>query len=150
MRLRFSLRLAFLLLTLVAVALYVLYVRPTSIAERFVNAVEQRDYEASRSLLVNNELSVFNHGPKYFVDVDFLYAEIMPREWSDLLKCRRRLLFRIGDHDYTNGYRVESTSDFDALATPRGITFDDFLASISQNIVHPEEPMRVPDYTLVP
>jgi len=150
MRWRFSLRLAFSILTLAAVALYLLFVRPTSIAVRFVKAVEKRDFETSSSLLTNKNSPVFDHGAKHFAEVDFLYAEILPRDWSDLVCCRRRIIFRVGDHDYTNGYRVDSTNDFDATATPRGITLDTWPTSVSQNIGHVEETFRVPDYTLVP
>jgi hypothetical protein len=148
MRLRFSLRLIFIAVTLMAVALYVLVVRPTTMANRFVKAIETRDYNAAKALLLDKNVWVFNHGPKFFSAMGFLYAEVLPRDWGDLFACRRRLIFRVG-YRYTDGlYHVDSTTDAEGFAKYNGIE----LKEVSNQQVTDMRSVdfKEPDYTVLP
>jgi len=120
MRLRFSLRLVFVALTLVAVALYTLFVRPTLLAERFVTAIEQRDYATAKLLLQSKNFWKVAERPKQG-NVDFIYAELHPREWGDVWACKRRVIFRVAFHEDTDGRHVDWTTDIDVVAHITGL-----------------------------
>jgi hypothetical protein len=126
MRLRFSLRLVFVAFTLVAVAIYWLVARPTILANRFVAAITERDYELAMSLLTNKTLWVFDHGPGRTAVVDRIYTEVLPREPTDIWTCRRRIIFRVACHDDTEGRHVEWTEDTDIVARPIGLVASEF------------------------
>jgi hypothetical protein len=134
MRPRFSMRLMLIAFVMLAVLLYVLVVRPTSLAARFVSAVSSERYETAEGLLSNPEdwSRIINQpGPSH---VDRIYAEMMPREWPDVWKCQRRLIVRVARHQ-TDQYRhVEWTEDTELIARP-----------LSLNIESPASvPMMVP------
>ena len=126
MRLRFSLRLVFVSVTLVAVAIYWLVARPTILANRFVAAITERDYESAMSLLTNKTLWVFDHGPGRTAVVDRIYTEVLPRESTDIWMCRRRIIFRVAYHDDTEDRHVEWTEDTDIVARPIGLVASEF------------------------
>jgi hypothetical protein len=147
MRLRFSLRLAFVVLTLSAIALYWWIARPTIVANRFVAAVQKRDYEAARSLLVDKNISVFEFGPKPFASLDMAYAEVFPRDWSDLFHCRRRLIFRLGYQTNVDGRHVESTSDAEGVANISGVQLE---VTSSEQVTQLDVPFKIPDGGLLP
>ena len=87
---RFSFRSLMIVVTLVAIALYLMFGRPTVIAQRFVEAANNQDLEYARSHLS----AIDGHCPylaqKRFVSVH-MEAKLLPREWSDLWRFRRRL-----------------------------------------------------------
>jgi hypothetical protein len=126
MRLRFSLRLAFVVLTGSALALYWLVARPTILANRFVDAITGHDYESAMSLLTNRTLWVFDHGPERTAVVDRIYTEVLPRETTDVWMCRRRIIFRVAYHDDTEARHVEWTEDTDIIARSNGLVVSDF------------------------
>jgi hypothetical protein len=146
---RYSLRAMFVVVTISAIALYWFVARPTVLANRFVSAIEARDYETAKSLLVDKNVWVFEHGPKLFAVVDVIYAELLPRDWSDLLACRRRLIFRVVDTEFTSGGRVESYSDSEGVADLSGILLK-VKSRNSVTHVAAEQPISIPDYTLLP
>ena len=119
MRLRFSLRLILVGITLAALALYWLFVRPTQLANRFVAAIKARDYETARSLL-HEDFWAFP--PQTPLRVDFIYAEVRPREWNDIWHLQRRLILRVACHtDESNGQHIEWTDDTDVVARILGL-----------------------------
>src|SRR5438309_11397074 len=126
MRLRFSLRLLFVLITMLAIALYWFVDRPTLLANRFVAAITARDYELAMSLLTNKTLWVFDHGPQRTAVIDRIYTEVLPREWKDIWMCRRRIIFRVAYHDDTEARHVEWTEDTDIVARPTGLVASEF------------------------
>jgi hypothetical protein len=153
MRMRFSLRLLFVVTALSAVALYVFYVRPTAIAGRFVSAVERHDYNTAQSLLNGRELLGLHFESGMTGQAD---AELLPLEWEDICKCRRKLTFRITQHredDDNRGDRtiyIDLVAQFDGLKIAKpGIDLSNmkpFTIELPAQI----DPFRVPDYTLVP
>ncbi len=121
MRLRFSLRLVFALITLSAIALYCFVVRPTMLAQKFVVAVSRQDYGAAKQLMIGEATwrrIVEQHN---FPAPDRIYAELVPREWQDVWRGRRRILFRVARHNDFRGAHVEWTEDTDFVAGARGL-----------------------------
>ena len=96
MRPRFSIRLLLLVITVLAATCYVLFVRPTVIAKRFVAAVNERDQVAAQSLLPSRDfwmgrefLAISNPPEKdETARLVFVYAEVLPREWNDICAFR--------------------------------------------------------------
>jgi hypothetical protein len=126
MRLRFSLRLAFVVLTVSALALYWLVARPTILANRFIAAITAHDYESAMCLLTSKTLWEFDHGPGRSAVIDRIYTEVLPRESIDIWMCRRRIIFRVAYHDDTEARHVEWTEDTDVVAGPSGLVASEF------------------------
>jgi hypothetical protein len=126
MKLRFSLRLVFVVFTLSAATLYWCIARPTILANRFVAAITAHDYELAMSLLTGKTLWVFDHGPGRTAVVDRIYTEVLPRESTDIWSCRRRIIFRVAYHDDTEARHVEWTEDTDIVAGPTGLVASEF------------------------
>ena len=53
---------------------------------------------------------------------DHIYADLFPRDWSDWLGCRRRIVVRIARHSDTNGQHTEWTEDIDLVSRATGIS----------------------------
>ena len=122
MRPRFTIRWLLVLIAAVATLCYVLFVRPTVMAYRFVEAIEQRDYAAARGLLLDNwppgVTPPLNDSET--INYAYVYAEVLPQDWSDIWALRRRLILRIRHHD-PNGRRLEWTHDRDVVAHVHGL-----------------------------
>jgi hypothetical protein len=129
MRPRFSIRVLLVVFAVLATVCYVLFARPTVIAERFVTAVMGRDYRAAQSLIqyrdvrslevvfgVNNSL-----GRRSTTRIVLIYAEVLPREWTDLWSFQRRVIFRVALEDDSEGRHTEWTEDTRLVAGPRGL-----------------------------
>lgn len=92
-RFRFSLKLLFIAFAVLSVSFYVLFIRPTVIANRFVSALNRGDVKVFESLAdgVQEKLIDLLHQQDKnikFEDVKFS-AEIKPQSWRDIYKCRR-------------------------------------------------------------
>jgi hypothetical protein len=152
-RIRFTIRLLFVITAVLAVALYVLYVRPTLIANRFVAAVTRHDYSTAKSLLVCDDLPGLDDETG---TVEQIYAEVLPREWEDIYKCQRKVVIRFVHRQEEGGRRVDWTSDTDLVAGFNGrvvmtpvIDFSKMSCGMVELPAN-NEPLRIPDYTLVP
>ena len=129
MRPRFSVRLLLLFITVLAATCYVLLVRPTVIAKRFVAAVNERNQLAAQSLLPNRDfwigrefLAISNPPEKdETARLVFVYAEVLPREWNDICAFQRRIIFRASFHDDRNGRHIEWTEDTQLVAHFNGM-----------------------------
>jgi hypothetical protein len=121
LRLRFSIRWLLVLIAATATLCYVLFVRPTVVAHRFVEVIKHRDYTAARGLLLRR----WPHGIKPPLSdtesITFAYAEVLPREWGDIWALQRRLILRIRRHDDSGGRHVEWTRDWDVIAHVHGL-----------------------------
>jgi hypothetical protein len=120
MKPRFSLRRLLIAFALLAVLLHVCVVRPTSSAERFAAAVLREDYSAARAFLIdgNDWDTAIGLGSS---KADHIYADVMPREWQDILRCRRRIVLRVSRHEDRNGGYIDWTEDSDIVAYPGGL-----------------------------
>lgn len=119
MRPRFSLRLILVVVALSAGALYFGCVRPTMVAQRFVAAVMRRDFVAASQLAGDDrwQAVVQPNGSR----ADWVYAELVPREWADCWRCERHIILRVSQHsDHDGGYR-DWTEDTDVVAGPTGV-----------------------------
>jgi hypothetical protein len=115
---RFSLRLVFFAFTLSAAVLYWCIARPTILANRFVAAVNNHDFASAKALLPDFWLFNPRSGA---TPPDMVYAEVFPREWTDLQMFQRRIILRVGRHRDTHGQHVEWTEDTDMVARPQGL-----------------------------
>ena len=127
MRPRFTLRLTLISTALLAAACYVLFVRPSQVAYRFVEAVNERDFKTTRSLLKDEcwpgkELlnPAESKGPSTNA-VTLLYAEVLPREWPDIWSFQRRFIFRVGLKDTSDGRHIEWIEDTHMAAFIDGV-----------------------------
>jgi len=124
MRLRFSLRLVFVVVTLSAIANYCFVTRPTELAKRFVAAAERGDFETFNNLLRESDWQI-HRSASMLTDrvgpIDRVYVEIFPREWSDWWSCRRRLILRTARHTDENGRHVEWSEDDEIVASVAGL-----------------------------
>jgi hypothetical protein len=116
MRPRFTIRWLLVLVAALATLCYVLFVRPTVMAYRFVEAIEQRDYSAAKVLLHSNRPNRITPPLEDTESINFAYAEVLPREWSDIWALQRRLILRIRRQDDDDGRHIEWTEDWDVVA----------------------------------
>ena len=136
-----------------AVVLYVLYVRPTLTANRFVAAVMRCDFSTANSLLVGLELPGLDDESG---KIEQIYAEVLPREWEDICKCQRKIVVRHVHHQEEGGRRVDWTSDTDLVAGFHGRVLTTLAIDFSKmscgtvELPANNEALRIPDYTLVP
>jgi hypothetical protein len=107
--------------SLLCIPLYWCVARPTILANRFVAAVNNRDFELAKTLLPG--LWLFNRQPNS-PPLDMIYAEVFPREWTDLHMFQRRIIVRIGRHRDNRGQHVEWTEDTDIVARPQGLKIE--------------------------
>ena len=90
MRPRFSLKWLLIAFTILGVAFYVAFVRPTVIAQRFINLVEHDELQRAESLFIEPD-KPFDLGRKEKSVPVIVEAELLPRTWHDVLKMQRRL-----------------------------------------------------------
>jgi hypothetical protein len=83
---RFSLRWLLILIAIIAVILYLFFVRPTVLANRFASEINQGNYsELQGSHAASFGFPVISGGKESFT------ATVRPRTWSDLIGCCRRI-----------------------------------------------------------
>jgi hypothetical protein len=116
-RLRFSIRWLLVLIAATAALCYVLFVRPTVVAHRFVKTIERRDYSTALGALLKSwPYSGIRPPLNDTESISFAYAEVLPREWSDIWSLQRRLILRIRRQDDRDGRHIEFTEDWDVVA----------------------------------
>jgi hypothetical protein len=90
-RVHFSLRGLLTAMALFAIGTYWFVVRPTTMPERFVADVTRGDFAAANLLLKGDSPFDFGSAPDQSISMDRAFAELLPWEWQDAWKCRRRL-----------------------------------------------------------
>ena len=139
-------------ITLVCAGLYAGIVRPTSLAQRFVVAVMQHDFDRAGSMLRTRSDWVRIARPDGSEKADRIYAELQPREWGDVWNCRRRIRVTVSRHSEKSGAYVDWTEDSELIARPQGLEVV-FPATLQINwpttlpsepaIINPGEGVRV-------
>ena len=84
MRPRFSLKWLLIVFTILGVAFYVAFVRPTVIANRFIESLKDTEYTTLPSDLAGQDEMLRTRKWK------FKDARLEPREWADVWRCRQR------------------------------------------------------------
>src|SRR5690349_11127272 len=118
-RLRISLRRLLIGFTVLSIAFYVVFVRPTTLADRFSKAIQEGDIKGAASLAGSIDESTIESNYSDPVTT----AEVLPRNWSDIWRCRRRVTVwanvatkyrnrRTGQEDYKEIF--QQTSQFEA------------------------------------
>ena len=85
LRPRFSLKWLLIAFTILGVAFYVAFVRPTVIANRFIALVDRDENQKAQALFSDSTTLVFKTTPV------IVRAELLPRTWEDVYKMQRRL-----------------------------------------------------------
>jgi hypothetical protein len=85
MRPRFSLRWLLIAFAIFSVCLYVLFIRPTVLAERFVAAINRGEADPY-DVVQRPQLAASRP-----TDNKTVVARVLPRTWSDILHARREL-----------------------------------------------------------
>ena len=98
MRPRFSLRWLLIAFTVLSVIFYVLFIRPTVIAQSYVARAKSGDFSDVENLCHTDTRLADNLQYAWRMDrIDFSTAEkqlhLEPRTWNDLRRFQRRLLF---------------------------------------------------------
>lgn len=94
MRPRFSLRLLMIAVTLLAIACYWFFVRPTAIAQRFVSAVGEKNYQQAESLCFDVDSKFLSETLDKIGNAE-VQVEIQPRDWQDIWKLQRRMILKV-------------------------------------------------------
>src|SRR5262245_24599492 len=106
MRIRYSLRLLLVATTLVAIGLYVLIIRPTAIANRFIDAVQRQHYDEAESVCVSVEQGSFQKIWKGAVANNRkVNATLMPRQPKDMWAFQRSLLLETEETNSITSYK---------------------------------------------
>jgi hypothetical protein len=122
-------RVLFAVCAVLAFACYLLFARPTVLAERFVAAVEARDDRLAESMLIQQGFRSGTNLVAYYtspspnpkIKMVRIYAEVLPRAWNDIWSFQRRLIFRVAFHDDTGGRHIEWAEDTRLVAGFRGL-----------------------------
>lgn len=107
--------------TLSAAALYALFVRPTVIANRFVQSIQRGNFEDGYSFFREDPPLIAGQPILPSRSISLVYAEVLPREWGDIWRFQRRVLFRVGLRSDTDGRHVEWTDDSEIVANIDGL-----------------------------
>ena len=84
MRFRFSLRWMLIAFTVLSVFFYVLFIRPTVIANRFVTAIRNGDFETAESLCSGTTPHFLTEAIKENRKPVWVGAKLTPRTWGSL------------------------------------------------------------------
>ena len=107
MRPRFSLKWLLIVFTILGIAFYAALVRPTFVANRFVNAIDDDDYSVLDSAAIFVD---WRKGHPWLFEVDGqagfkkiqIRARLVSRSWMDLLTLRRRIWLELCFHEPTS------------------------------------------------
>jgi hypothetical protein len=120
---RFSMRLLMIFAVVVAVLAYILFVRPTAVAEHFAISVAQRNYSTAASFLGDQGFWAFyKQSISPGTTIDSVDVEVLPRQWSDVWLFRRRLLLHVCVRDDSDEQHVVWTETTNAIAYINGVS----------------------------
>ncbi|MEX2306975.1 MAG: hypothetical protein WD738_05255 [Pirellulales bacterium] len=116
MRIRFSLRTFFILVTLFACCCYVWLIRPSAVAARFATAINTEDYHAADQFLRPDERFLVEWAEKRWAFT--ARCDLRPLTLAQLLSARRHADVHISyfELDHT------ATRQAELAATPLGLT----------------------------
>src|SRR4051812_19576028 len=110
--LKFSLRRLLILTGLVAVLLYVLYLRPTAVAKQFIHKIEtSTDLESVST----------QYFAKMRTDGASVEGDLQKRTWIDVVECRQRFAIRMKRAIPNTNDKQFVVANQDLYATPVGV-----------------------------
>jgi hypothetical protein len=118
---RFSLRWLLIAFTLLAVVFYLLFVRPTVIANQFIAAVERGDFRTAEKLYVSGSKTSI---PELLTQVQdpTVKAKLFPSKWRDVWGFKRSMLVQIIPAERKSGSHLPGAGfQMDATATITGV-----------------------------
>jgi hypothetical protein len=121
MRLRFSTRSLLLAVIFLALACYFAFVRPTVLAQKFLDAVNAKDFRQADSLCGDSNENYFIHCMQKSESYDVVDAKLFPRRWSDLCKLQQRLSVTLVPTKPQEGLTFVVGIRADIVATSSGI-----------------------------
>lgn len=86
---RFTIRWVMIAFTLLGVAFYFLFVRPTVLADQFVRDIQRGDFAQAESLLSDPTKNRF--GKRSKLATSTTVASVYPRDWRDIWHFRRTI-----------------------------------------------------------
>jgi hypothetical protein len=119
MRPRFSLRWLLIAFTVLSLGFYLLFVRPTVLANEFIAAINGHDYERANSLF--EYVRTIRGFTSFGGERSWYIGEVRPREWSDVWQCRRIIRVEYGFNLDTGQRAFNFYSPVMFEATPFGI-----------------------------
>lgn len=129
MRPRFSLKWLLIAFTTLGGAFYAAFVRPTVVASRFVNAIDDGDYSALETAAIFGDHDLKNAqelGTDHFTGsrMTSIRTRLVPRSWMDLLACRRWIWLELCYHESASVGLTDEWQVMDlalAVAGPVGV-----------------------------
>ena len=118
MRIRFSLRTIFILLTLLACSCYLWLTRPSQVAQRFAHSINTEDYQAADRLLPAGDEFLVKWADKRWAFK--ASGEVRPLTFAQLLAGRRYVDVHVSyfDLDHTATRQVEVAATLRGLKSP--------------------------------
>jgi hypothetical protein len=119
---RFSMKWLLISFTILSMIFYVLFIRPTVIANRFASAANSGNYEYALSLIPEGPRKIIAEYLDGIAKPTFKVA-IYAREWSDIWRLQRRLLIQIIPGERKSGSQLPDVGlGSDAVATISGVS----------------------------
>ena len=119
---QFSLRWLLISFTVLSVSFYVLFVRPTVIAERFASAAKSEDYQYALSFIAEEPRKTI---AEYLETVaePTIKVTIYPSVWNDIWQLQRRMLIQVIPGERKSGSQLPNVGlGSDAVATISGVS----------------------------
>jgi hypothetical protein len=107
--------------TVLALACYFAFVRPTVLAQQFLDAMKARDFHQAESLCGDSNENYFTHCMQKSESYDVVDAKLFPRRWSDLCKLQQRLSVTLVPTKPQKGVTFVVGIRANIVATPSGI-----------------------------
>jgi hypothetical protein len=106
--------------TVLSVGFYLLFVRPTIVANQFVAAVESGDYEAVESLCTGADPVFLTKVIKKLPQPVIVEVELAPQSWHSLFRGRRTATLGVVS---TQKRRILSSAGASTIPSYRGYSF---------------------------
>jgi hypothetical protein len=107
-RLRFTMRWLLVAFAIATIAFYVLFIRPTIVAERFVRVIGEGDLKQAASMLIGDQQSA---GMPHIHDFGSASSagQLSRRTWSDIWHLRRTISVRtsVNSGDFLHGQPMD-------------------------------------------
>jgi hypothetical protein len=113
-------RLLMIAVTLSAIACYWAFIRPTSIAQRFVSAVQENNYQQAEAFCVESNNRFLSETLADIGDSE-VKVRILPRKWGDVWKLQRRVSLQVIPKEPRPNSKLLVGCQSDLVATAGGI-----------------------------